>query len=108
MASPRDQVWTIAVGQTVSDSVDRKGEDLVGIEFPTGLDGANYSFQVSNDDTTFINLTWEGTAVSFAAVDSDACAVDAAKFAAWRYIKIVSDVAEDPEKEITPVFRRFG
>ena len=106
--SPRGQVWTIASSGSTSDAIDKASEDLTGFIMPSAFTGTNVSFQVSRDNVTFFPLYWEGELVSFATAASYAQAVDAAKFASFRYIKIVSDGTEAAERTITPIFRRFG
>jgi hypothetical protein len=105
--NPRDQDWTIANSQTVSDSVDTGPCELVGAEFPSTLTGASVTFQVSEDNTTFVPLYWEGTEVQFTVAASRGLSWDPAKFAGWRYVKIVSGSAEGAERTITPLWRDY-
>jgi hypothetical protein len=104
---PRAQEWTIDNGQTVSDSVQPGPCELVGAEFPSALTGVSVTFQVSQDDTTFVGLDWEGVEVSFTVAVDRGLSWDPAKFAGWRYVKIVSSAAEGAERTIVPVWRDY-
>jgi hypothetical protein len=62
---------------------------------------------VSNDNSTFVPLYWEGTIVQFTVAASRGQSWDPAKFAGWQYVKIVSNSAEGAERTVTPVWRDY-
>jgi hypothetical protein len=103
----RSQTWTIASGQTVSGSIDKGSLELAGVQLPATFTGTGVTFQTSNDNVTFQALEWEGAAVDFTTSQGKNISWDPAKFAPWRYIKIVSDGAEGAARTLTPQFRRY-
>jgi len=105
--NPTTQVWTIANGATVSDSIEPASNELVAAEFPAALTGTSVTFQVSQDDSTFVVLYWEGVLVQFTVGVDRGLSWDPAKFAPWRYVKIVSGGAEGAERKIQPLFRNY-
>lgn len=110
MGNPRDEVWTIASGQTLSDAIDKEHLDLVGIEMPAAFTGANLAFYGSNTSKTasdFGAITFEGVALTMAVAADGRCTVDPVRFIPWRFIKIESDAAEGDDREVIPRFRNL-
>jgi hypothetical protein len=54
-----------------------------------------------------VPLYWEGTLVQFSVAASRGLSWDPAKFAGWRYVKIVSGSAEGAARTIVPVWRDY-
>lgn len=108
-SNPADaQDVDIATSGDTSEDADLQGLRLFGIITPDTLDGANLTFNVSVDGSTWVPLVDEaGSAISVAmAVDQ---AISLANifhhFAPWRYLQLVSDATETGDRTFTLVTR---
>lgn len=83
---------TIADGQSLSAGVDLGGRALVGIETPAGWTTAVMTFQVSTDNSTWIEYEdVNGTAIQIpSTAASKYRAIDPADFISVRYLKVRS------------------
>lgn len=97
----------IASGQKVSSPVRSLGGVLVGIITPSVLSGANFTFEVSTEETgvykTYYNSA--GSIVQVAVGADRHIGQLPADFAGTEFIKVVSDTSEAAERSIQLVFR---
>ena len=86
------QTVTIAAGASLSGATAKyPGFRPVALLTASTWDAAKITFQVSNDGTTYYDLTNEGTEYEVAAVTgAKAVAIDPAVFLGWDYIKVRS------------------
>ena len=87
---------TISIGTstTVSNTVDVRGYDIVGIVIPSTFDGSVISFQVSNDNVTFQPLyDFSDSLVTMTVTPSRSYPVYA-ELIGWSYIKIICSTAQ--------------
>ena len=93
---------TIPNGETISGAGFFAGLGVVGIEFPSGMDGTMIGFEVSTDNTVFSVLEDNTSTAITIIVDSSAQAqpLTPIDFVAWPFIKVTSDSAETPTKDI--------
>lgn len=87
---------TITNGTSLSAGTDFAGNTLVSIAFPAAWTAAVLTFQVSQDNTTWVNLYDRTGEVSFPAAANLGFQLDPALFAGWRYIKFRSGTAAAP------------
>ena len=86
---------TIANGAQLSGAVDLLGFTLCAVETPATFTGTAITFEVSNDNSTFVPVHKEdGNAYSITVSTSRATIVDILKFRGFRYLKIKSGSAE--------------
>lgn len=90
---------TIANGATASDAVDIAEYTLTGIEFPAALTGTGLTFQVSQDNSTFVdvhNTTITKQNSKLVLVGTTYNALEGL----GRYLKVVSSGAEGAARTI--------
>ena len=107
--------FTISAGEAVStESVETGGGEVVGLIFPSSLDGASVTFSVSLDNTTFNNLyKADGTEYSVVSGINRYVVIDPNAFSGIRYVKIRSGTSGIPANQsaartIYLVYRRRG
>lgn len=107
MYIPYPHTVTIASGQTVSGALELNQATLLALRTPATLTGTAFSFQVSDDGTTYVALNDPdtGAAISMIVAASKGYSIDAALFVGWRYVKVVSNAAEGADRTITLVSR---
>ncbi len=89
-------IATIAQSGTLSSAVDLQGFGLVGLIIPT-IDSGNVTFQVSDDNVTFVDLKDKaGTAIQVTATTGGfaVSADDLTPLSAYCYIKVKTSVAQ--------------
>jgi hypothetical protein len=97
---------TIANGQTKSEIIDMKGSSLKTILLPAAFDGANLTFEVSDDRINFYpyyNIS--NVAVSIDITAGRAYGVAAIDFYSIQYMKIVSSVSQGADRTIKLITR---
>jgi hypothetical protein len=90
---------TISDAQSLSGGIDIKAHRLASIIFPAGFASADITFQVSADETTWVDLYDKNGEVSIpaAAVGASRCVVlDFVTFFGFRYLKIRSGTSAAP------------
>lgn len=104
----RTHTLTIANGATSSDSLELRGEGLVGFLMPAAFTGASVSFTGSTDGTNFNALyNADNTAFSIVvAVDRRYC-LSPQDFLGMRQVRFVSASAEGAARTIIAVTRSF-
>jgi hypothetical protein len=81
---------TILNGATVSDPVDCRGLDLIGIEIPATITGTQFTFQVSIDGSVYQALyDIDNNAITMT-VTASRTYVAFAEIMGWNYLKIVA------------------
>lgn len=92
----------IATSTTVSSEVDLNGTHLFAISTPAALTGTSLSFKVSDvKGGTYKDLYDDtGTKYSVTVSTSRVIFLDPTKFAAFRFIKLVSGTAETADRVI--------
>lgn len=98
-------VVTILNGQTDSNAIDCGGATLLGFTMPAAWTSADIKFKTSNDGITFVDhnigsSTSVPLQISVAANNSYALQ-QAVYLAGWKYLKIVSTVAQGADRVIT-------
>jgi hypothetical protein len=93
---------TIANGAQSSSVADLLGFTLCAVETPSAFTGTAITFEVSNDNSTFVPVHKEdGNAYSITVSTSRATIVDIQKFRGFRYLKIKSGSAEGGARTVT-------
>lgn len=92
---------TIASSGTTSGSVWLDERLLVGIEFPSAFTGATVSFEVSADNTNFVELYSGGSLVTVTATASKLEKLVPADYAMAKFIRVKSASSEAAERTIT-------
>lgn len=105
-ATTSDKTATIASGQTVGAAFCIGAHVPVSIRIPGTITGANLSFQGSHDNSTYQAIYSGASAYSVPMTASKDVALDASKFAGYRYLKLVSDAAEGADRTFTVFCRR--
>lgn len=98
---------TIANTETVSENVNLGGFRAFGIIVPTTA-GANLTFEVSNDGSTWYDLYKnDNTQMTLAVTDATYIGLGdlISYFAPWQYVRITSDVAASGDEEFQIVAR---
>lgn len=90
---PLTQTATIANGASLSGAVDMGGKTLLSLEMPSGWTAANISFDVSNDNSSYVACYLEGTEYTFPTGASRGHSLNPAAFAGWRYVKVRSGIS---------------
>lgn len=91
----------IASSGTVSNSIDTSGTSIVGYILPSSFTGTSITFQVSNDNDTFVELKdTNGNDITHIVAQNTAVAISPLDFAGWRYVKFVSGSTEGAERVI--------
>lgn len=96
-----DAIITITTSTTVSAAVDLNGTHLFAIGTPSALSGTALTFQVSRDGVAanYKALYDEfGTQYSIVVAANRIIFLDPTKFAAFRYLKLVSGTAETADR----------
>lgn len=104
---PSVRTVTIASGATISDAAQIEGATLIGLILPAEFDGTTLTFQVSQDNATFVPLSkdTDGAAYSLAAGASKAYSLDPALFLPWAYVKLVAGTAQTGASVVTLLVR---
>lgn len=95
---------TILDTASLSDGVNIGGVEPVNIQVPATIDGSQFTFQVSNDDSTYVNLYDEAgneIAVQFGA--SRGVRLDPNDFRGWTYMKVRTGTAASPSVQAQDV-----
>lgn len=96
------EIATIAAAGSLSGAVDLKGRMLAGIVMPAAWTAASLTFQVSLDNTTFVNLyadqglSGTSTEYTIATAASYGHSLGGVDWLAWRYVKVRSGTAGTP------------
>jgi hypothetical protein len=99
----------IANGAQLSDAVDLLGFTLCAVETPAAFTGTAITFEVSNDNSTFVPVHKEdGNAYSITVAASRATIVDIQKFRGFRYLKIKSGSAEAAARTVVLHYASLG
>ena len=93
---------TISTSTTVSAEVDLDGGHLFAISTPSALTGTAITFKVSDVSGGTFNDLYDDTGTKYSVVvaPSRVIYLDPTKFAAFRYIKLVSGSAEAADRVI--------
>lgn len=87
---------TIASSGSLSDAAYIGAETVVAILMPAAWTAAALSFEVSQDGSTYYDLQYEGSEVTFAAGVDEAVVLDPAKTYPFSYIKVRSGTEATP------------
>jgi hypothetical protein len=91
----------IATSGTTSTSILFQGNRVaIAVITPSSLTGTSFTFQVSVDDSTYVNLFDEGSAYTLSAAGSRFIALKRQPFEGVRYLRIVSNLSESANRTI--------
>lgn len=96
------QTITIADGESVSSSFMFGGGEAIGLQFPASTEGTACTFQVSSDNSTFVNLYDDfGTEVTITMASSRAVALTGifGAILPWAYIKVRTGTSGTPQAQ---------
>lgn len=104
---------TIPTGTgAASDAIDTGatgGGFIRGLQLPATFDGTAITFQVSNDDSTYLALYDEtGTLVSVTVAASRAVGFKQdliARLSGWRFIKLLSNASETANRSVDVIVK---
>lgn len=93
---------TIASSGTKTGSIAIGPNTVMAVQTPASMTGTELTFEISNDDTTFVPLRDSAGAAIAVTVDTTAAAyaLNANDFAGFNYIKVVSGSAEGADRDI--------
>lgn len=94
---------TIASGQTVGAAFFCGAKGPAALVMPAAFTGANISFQGSVDGSSYSAIISAGAAYSVAVAANQTVVLDPAVFAAFPYLKLVSDASEGGARSITVI-----
>lgn len=99
---------TIASGQTVGAAFYVGAKVPTSVRVPAAITGANLSFQGSQDNTTYREIYLGGSLYSVPVVAGKDSVVNPSVFAAYPYLKLVSDAAEGANRTFEVLTREAG
>lgn len=99
---------TIASGQTVGAVFYVGAKVPVALRVPAAITGANVSFQGSQDNFTFQEIYLGGAVYSVPVTASKDSVLNPAPFAAYPFLKLVSDAAEGADRSFVVLTREAG
>lgn len=102
-----DSIALIQDGETLSNAIDLHGTSLVGLSVPAGFSGSQLSIYsaISFDGTYRVVKNINGTAATMTCVADEHIALVPFDLASVRYVKVLSNVSQVGDCEITLVTR---
>jgi|DEB19_MinimDraft_3_1074340.scaffolds.fasta_scaffold00956_13 hypothetical protein len=102
-----DSIAIILAGATLSNAVDLHGTSLVGISVPSSFSGSQLSIYsaISFDGVYRVVKNINGTAATMTCVANEHIALVPFDLASVRFIKVLSDVSQGGDCEITLITR---
>ena len=99
---------TIAISQTVSNTIDCRRDQLLAIHMPAAFTGTSITFQASVDGVTFNTVREVGGSATYTLTNvaaSQFIPLNVQVFAAAQYVRIVSGSSEAAARSIICVLR---